>query len=283
MVTSCQLEITEDEFQKFAELIYNQAGIRLKDTKKYLLKSRLNQRLQRLNISRFQNYYDRVLSDSTGREISYLLEAISTNVTSFFREPKHFDYLKNTVIPEILDGYNSSSENSYIHFWSTACSTGQEPYSMAMDFADAVGDMHQYDFRILGTDISRKALRSARQGVYSKSEIADLDSSLRSRYFKEFDDGGESKVRIKDFLRERLSFGRLNLTKTEYPFSRKFDAIFCRNVTIYFDEPVIQKLINRLEQYLKPNGYLFMGHSESLAGIDHDLEYEQATVYRRTT
>lgn len=275
------LNISANEFQKLADLIYQHAGIRLKDTKKNLVKSRLRKRVDTLDLSSFEEYYNKILDDRTGQELSYLLQAISTNVTSFFREQKHFDYLEDHIIPEMLEKYNQSSERTYIHLWSSACSTGQEPYSMAISLLENITNPQNYRLKVLGTDISREALQSARRGVYRMEDVEDINDLVRNRYFESFKDNGTSKVRIKTKVRNLVKFGYLNLNGKKFPFSKKFDVIFCRNVTIYFDKPVVQKLINRFEEYLKNDGYLFMGHSESLAGIDHDLTFREATIYQK--
>ncbi|MFB6345305.1 MAG: protein-glutamate O-methyltransferase CheR [bacterium] len=281
MASQKQLEISSDEFRKISELIYKHAGIRLKDTKKSLVKSRLKKRVRDLGLSSFQEYYDRVTGDRTGQELSFLLQAISTNVTSFFREQKHFDFMESQVVPEMVEKYNTSSDRTYIHLWSSACSTGQEPYTMAISLLESLPDPDNFRTKILGTDISPEALRSAKKGIYRMKDVEDVDRMIQNRYFDTVEHEGQKKVRVKDKVREMVKFGRLNLNNGEFPFSKKFDVIFCRNVTIYFDKPVVQTLINRFERYLKDGGYLFMGHSESLAGIDHDLEFVQATIYRK--
>lgn len=281
MASRQQLDISSEEFRKIAELIYNHAGIRLKDTKKNLVKSRLKKRLRNLDLESFEEYYDRVTGDKTGQELSFLLQAISTNVTSFFREQKHFDFLESQAVPEILDRYNTSQERTYIHLWSAACSTGQEPYSMAISLLESLPNVENYRTRILGTDISQEALRSAKRGVYHPKDVEDVDQFIRDRYFETVRHDGERMVRVKENVRNLVKLGNLNLNNGSFPFSKKFDVIFCRNVTIYFDKPVVQRLINRFERHLKDGGYLFMGHSESLAGIDHNLEFLQATIYRK--
>lgn len=273
-------DISDSEFQKLADLIYKHAGIRLKDTKKNLVKSRLKKRLKKLELDNFKQYHDRVLEDQTGKELSFLLQAISTNVTSFFREQKHFDFLEDRVVPEVLDQYNTTSERTYIHLWSAACSTGQEPYSMAISLLENVSNPSNYRIKVLGTDISHEALRSARRGVYREKDVEDMDKIVRDRYFEKIQKNGETMYRIKTRVRNLVKYGHLNLNGRSFPFSKKFDVIFCRNVTIYFDKPVVQNLINRFERYIKSGGYLFMGHSESLAGIDHNLDFVQATIYR---
>jgi chemotaxis protein methyltransferase CheR len=275
------IDISQQEFQQIADLIYKHAGIKLKDTKRQLVKSRLKKRLNTLDIDNFSTYYDRVVEDNTGQELSYLLQAISTNVTSFFREENHFDYMEQNVIPELLDRYNSTQERTYIHMWSAACSTGQEPYTMAINLLENIPNPENYRIRILGTDISGEALNSAKRAVYRMKDVEDVPRMIRNRYFETVNDGGEKKVRVKKRVRDLVKFGHLNLNANQFPFSRKFDVIFCRNVTIYFDEPVVQRLLNKFQEYMKNDAYLFMGHSESLAGIDHDLTFKKATVYQK--
>lgn len=281
MASGQQLDITTEEFQKIADLIYKHAGIKLKDTKRQLVRSRLKKRLRKLEINNFSDYYQRVQSDQTGEELSYLLQAISTNVTSFFREEKHFDYMREVIIPELLEKYNTTSERTYLHFWSAACSTGQEPYTMAITLLENIPNPENYRIRILGTDISREALQSAKRGVYRMKDVEDVPQMIRDRYFNTVTVNGERKVQVTEEVREMVTYGYLNLNGNDFPFSKKFDLIFCRNVTIYFDNPVVQKLINKFERHMKSDGYLFMGHSESLAGIDHNLSFKKATIYQK--
>ena len=280
-VENDKLQISDKEFQQLSKLIYKEAGINLSDNKKSLVISRLRTRLSTLGLGSFSEYYDKVLNDETGTELSVLLDAISTNVTSFFREYNHFEFLQDTVIPELTEQYNTSRERSYIHWWSSASSTGQEPYSMAISWLESVDRPARYNFKLLATDISNPALEEAREAVYQEKELSKINPATKNQYFTKARDYGSGYYKVCQPVRDLVTFGRLNLNQNRFPFDRKFDLIFCRNVTIYFDQPIVQKLINKFERNLKSGGYLFMGHSESLAGIDSGLSFIEPTIYQK--
>lgn len=274
------VQISDKEFKKLSQLIYKHSGIRLKDTKKGLVRSRLRSRLQELELNSFEEYIDRVFKDQTGQELSRLMEAISTNVTSFFREADHFEFLRREVLPDIEKKFKQR-HNTYCHFWSAACSTGQEPYTLAITLQEAINKISFYDVKVLGTDISEQAVRTARRGVYPPKAVDGVNDVIVRRYFDYFTTpAGERKIRVKPALKKMTRFGILNLNRSEaFPFSKKFDVIFCRNVLIYFDNPVVERLMKKFYRYLKPGGYLFVGHSESLTRVNHPFDYVKATIY----
>lgn len=275
------VQLSDEEFRSLANLIYQQAGIRLKDNKKQLLRSRLKNRLRELELESFDEYFRIIRQDDSGRELNVLLDAISTNVTSFYRESAHFDFMSSTVIPELLENYNSNEKHTYIHLWSAACSTGQEPYTMAINLHENIPNPQGYNIKILATDLADKVLEEAARGVYDEGDVEDVNPMVVNRHFDKFEQNGESKVRVKDHIRNLIRFGKLNLNRKEYPFTKRFDVIFCRNVMIYFDSDVMQQVVNQFEDNLKSGGYLFVGHSESLAGINHGLDYVEPTIYQK--
>lgn len=277
-----KLQISNREFKNIAKLLYEHAGIALKDSKKSLVRSRLRKRLRELDMDSFEEYYDRVTGDKSGKELSYLVDALSTNVTSFFRENKHFEFIKKEIFPR-LEKKLKSAPGKHIHFWSAACSTGQEPYSMAITFLENFPRANMRDIKILGTDISREAVQTARRGVYPRKVVKDVNPLLVKKYFKSFtNDEGRRMVQVKDIVKDFVRFGILNLNRDKkFPFNKKFDVIFSRNVMIYFDNPVVERLVNRFYRYLKNDGYLFVGHSESLTRIQHNFDYVKATIYRK--
>ncbi len=272
--------LSEDLFTKFSTLVYNECGINLHDGKKALLQARLNKRLRARSMSSYKTYYDHLVSSDGKGELLHFLDSISTNLTYFFRESQHFDFLTENVLPEIFQ--NGSSLNSQrVRFWSAGCSTGEEPFGLAISALEHVRDLHKRDFRILATDISTRVLNTACQGVYAESKMERVPPSCRARYFQKVQGAdGEGAWQVGPLLRKIVSFRRLNL-KEPYPFQGPFQCIFCRNVMIYFDKKTQESLIQRMCQYLSPGGYFFVGHSESLTGLIHPLAYVRPAVYRK--
>ncbi len=209
-------------------------------------------------------------------EIVNLLDAISTNVTYFFREDKHFDFLTSTVIPELESTKKRGLERE-IRIWSAGCSTGEEPYSLAITFAENIA-LENRDFRILATDLSTNVLSHARKGVYDKERLRNVSGALLKKYFSGNRDG--SRFRVHEKLASYIKFARLNLMH-DFPFKNRFDCIFCRNVMIYFDRQTQGQLVNKFSSFLNPGGYLMIGHSESLTNVKHDLVYVQPSLYRK--
>jgi chemotaxis protein methyltransferase CheR len=201
-----------------------------------------------------------VKADPDGEEMVQLLDAISTNVTSFFREPAHFDR-----IAELFAGWLKQGQRRF-RFWSAACSTGEEPYTLAMTLAEVLGGQ-DVDLKILATDISTKVLQKAADGAYPESKLTGIPAGLRGRYLERESAGGEPIWRMKDSIRNRIVFKRFNLSTPPFPMQGPMDVVLCRNVMIYFDNQVRQGLINEIHRLLKPGGYLMVGHSESLTGI----------------
>lgn len=275
------IEINDSEFKKIAKLIYDYSGIHLQESKKHLVRSRLRQRLTDLNLDSFEQYSKRVLKDKTGKELSYLIQAISTNVTSFFRGPQHFEFIENTVLPRVVRRLRSSA-NEYAHFWSAACSTGQEPYSLAITLLENFDNISNFDLKILATDISQEVVKTAKRGVYEKKHLKNVSQEIVDRYFTQFQNpDGEARFKVKKPVRKLVRFGTLNLKKQTFPFSKKFDLIFSRNVLIYFDGAMTQNLAKKYYRNLRPGGNLILGHSESLTRVDHDFEFEEATIYKK--
>lgn len=258
---SIQLVLTDEEYGLFAGLIYSLSGINLGSNKKELVKARLMKRMRALGLESYRRYYEYVLADKTGAEVESLLNAVSTNVTSFFRESQHFSLLSSVVIPEIERAKQRKAEKS-LRIWSCASSSGEEIYSILMTVCEALRIKDFWDIKVLGTDISTRALEAARRAEYSPDRARGIPPHYLERYFDRTPGGYTVKKRLRDMA----VFGRLNLMRESYPFQGKFDAIFCRNVMIYFDKETQAALVERLYRYLEPGGYLFIGHSESLLG-----------------
>ncbi len=263
----------ESTFNKFRELVYQKSGISLGNGKEALVSARISKRMRALEINDFREYLKFVTQDKSGKEIVQLLDMISTNVTSFFRESNHFDFLK-TIVSEWL-----SQGQRRFRFWSAACSTGEEPYTMAMILSETVTG-NSVDMKILATDISTRVLDKCREGTYEGEKLKSIPPNFKERYFKQQrNDNGETIHLVNGALKNLIVFKRLNLSTHPFPMRGPFDVIFCRNVMIYFDNDLRSSLLGEMYRLLKPNGYLMVGHSESLTGIACDFRTLQPSVY----
>jgi chemotaxis protein methyltransferase CheR len=271
----CEIPLSDEIFGLFQNLIYKTAGIRLSSQKKGLLSSRLLRRLKKLGIDSLHEYYRMVEDDSD--ELVEMLNCISTNTTHFFRENHHFEYLKNKTMPELL---RIKSSEKTIRIWSAGCSTGEEPYSIAITLCEALGDMRGWDIKVLATDISTKVLDAAWSGIYEYEAVSDMPEDIVRRYFLRGTGENIGKVKVRDFLKDMIRFRRLNLKEGAYPFKRKFDVIFCRNVMIYFDEGMKQHVLSMFHRHLSDSGYLFLGHSETMLG-SNGFKPVFITVYKK--
>lgn len=266
-------------FQQFSHLVYEQCGINLHDGKKALLQARLNKRLRLTGIGSYEEYFKFITSSENGSEFIHFLDSVSTNLTYFFRESQHFEFLEQVALPELIEKKRKNRE-SRIRIWSAGCSTGEEPYSLAMCVLALLPDMPKWDFRILATDISTRALEAASNGIYSDDKVQKIPPALRQLNFRKISNGnGKAEYEIAPHLKRIITFHRLNL-KDHYPFKGSFDFIFCRNVMIYFDKKTQEELVNKMASFLSPGGFLFVGHSESLTGLAHKLTYVRPAVYR---
>lgn len=273
-------ELSDSLFRKFSELIYETVGINLHEGKKPLLQARLSKRLRATGIKSFEEYYKYVTTPHNFAEFINFIDAISTNLTYFFREEQHFIFLEEVALPEIISRKEKQGDRR-LRMWSAACSTGEEPYSIAMcvlEYLEKRRTKYSWDFKILATDISTRVLRIAIEGMYSEDRIQKIPPILRHKYFEKMLKNEEYMYRVVKDLKDIVVFRRLNL-KDPYPFKGPFDVIFCRNVMIYFDKLTQQDIITKMISYLETGGYFFVGHSESLAGLKHDLVYVRPAVY----
>lgn len=270
------IELTDGEFIKISRLIYDLCGIRLTDAKKELVKARLGKRLRSGSFKSFHDYYEHVLRDESGKELILLLDSIVTNFTFFFRERKHFEYLQSEFIPSMI----TRKKNKKIRFWSAGCSSGEEPYSILITLLETIGDPLDWDIKIYATDLSTRVLKTAQLGIYPIEKVQDLPPYILKKYFLKGTQEWENFLKIKDYLKSYIQFQRLNLTEP-FPFKEKFDCIFCRNVMIYFDKKIQAELVNRFYEYINPGGVLIIGHSESLAGIEHPFLYVKPSIYKK--
>lgn len=275
---SQHIELTEGEFQKISRLVYDQCGIHLSEGKRELVKARLGKRIRNGSFKSFHDYYQHVLKDPSGEELIHLLDSIATNYTFFFREQKHFDCLRSEIVPELIG--RKKDRGRKLRFWSAACSSGEEPYSIAMTLLDVIEHPFVWDISVLGTDISTKALKVAESGIFPKDRIQSIAPSLTQKCFLKGENDWRDYVKVKDEVRKLIRLRRLNLMEP-FSFSEPFDCIFCRNVMIYFDKKTQADLVNRLYECLEDGGFLLIGHSESLTGIKHSFRYVRPSVYRK--
>ncbi len=276
------LSLSDEMFFLFSDLIYRAAGIKLNVQKKSLLISRLMKRLKKHNMDSFTEYYKKVKADE--EELVEMLNCISTNTTKFFREKHHFEYLKNKVMPELL---KNKADERIIRIWSAGCSTGEEPYSITIAVCEALKEFgvkssELWDIKILATDISTKVLRTADAGIYEYEQLPEeIPKEIISRYFLKGNKENEGLIKVKDFIRDKIRFRRLNLKDGEYPLKRSFDVIFCRNVMIYFDDGMKRHVVSKFHQHLSDRGHLFLGHSETVFDREQ-LVPTYITVYKKS-
>ncbi len=269
-----QCEISEEEYELVRKLIYERAGINLGDNKHHLVQARLAKRIRLGKFNGFKEYFEYLKSDESGKEIANLIDVISTNTTYFFREPEHFEFLYNSVKQNILERWN---KGYVVRIWSAACSSGQEPYSIAMVMRDLLSGFSGVSVKILATDIATSVLDKAKEGRYKTSEL----SRIAKKYHKYLVKIDEDTFEVGSVVKELITFAKLNLVHSQYPFKYGFDYVFCRNVMIYFDRSTQELVVNKMAGHIKPGGYLIVGHSESLNGIKHPLKYIKPTIYQK--
>jgi len=273
--------MSKADYFRLSKLIHDCCGIKLPPAKKTMLEGRLRKRLNALGMDSFGTYCDYIFSSEGAlAEHVYMFNAVTTNKTDFFREPDHFDFLSARVLPELLDLYGLGSRRS-LNVWSAGCSTGEEPYTLAMVLSEFTGKRPPFRFSILATDISTKVLELAACGIYDCEKAEPIPKPLRKKYLMKSKDKDRGLVRIVPELRSAVRFERLNLMDENYGIGEPMGIIFCRNVIIYFDRSTQERLLNRLAGHLIPGGYLFMGHSESLHRMDLPFVPIATTIYRK--
>ncbi len=265
-----ECELTAPQFTRITTMLYEHAGIRMREGKEGLVRARLAKRLRTLGLPDFDAYLSFVQSEPSKAEFAEMIDALTTNKTSFLREVSHFDYLREQVLPSL---------NGPVRIWSAGCSTGEEPYTLAMLLNDAYGADASRRVKILATDISRRVLAQAKAGRYPAEVMSDVPAPWMQRYWsKRQDESGRPVSEAAPSLRSLVQFAKLNLME-HWPMQGPFDAILCRNVMIYFEKATQQKLVERYWALLRPGGHLFVGHSESLTGLTHRFRYVQPAVY----
>lgn len=278
-IISGDFELTDRDFDTIRNLVLRHTGINLTPAKRQLVYSRLGKRLRQLGMSTFSEYCDLIQGDEADSELTNFINQITTNLTSFYREPHHFDILKNKVLPELMR-IKSRSDDQKIRIWSAGCSTGEEPYTIAMTVMDSVPRPSYVPVKILATDLDTNVLEKAAGGIYSDDRVKDLPREIVSKWFMRGKGTNAGVVRVSETLRNMITFRQLNLMES-WPMKHKMDVIFCRNVVIYFDKKTQEKLFYRYANIMADGGYLFIGHSESLHRVTDRFESLGGTVYRK--
>lgn len=269
-------KLSKKDFNRLSEFIYENFGIKMPPAKHIMLQSRLQKRLRALQIPDFSEYVSYVFSKKGISEIIHMIDVVSTNKTDFYREAQHFDFLTNTILPELFD-YN---KQRFVKCWSAGCSSGEEVYTLAIVLNEFARLHSGLDYSILGTDISTIVLQKAISAVYAEEKVAMIPLDIKKRYMLKSKDREKPTVRINKNLRQKVSFARLNFMDNSYNIADNFDIIFCRNVLIYFDRKTQENVINKLCRHLKKGGYFFLGHSESVTGLNVPLTQVKPTVFR---
>jgi chemotaxis protein methyltransferase CheR len=272
-----EFEFGDDDFQALRKLVREVTGISLSEQKRELVYGRLARRLRALNLRTFREYRA-LLSQDDGRELVQFCNAITTNLTAFFREPHHFEHLKKDVLGELL---KKPPANRRVRIWSAGCSTGEEPYSIAMSVLEAVPDIERWDIRILATDLDSDVLEKARRGIYTADRLQTLSPERRQRFFEPCSGTREPSFQVRPEVARLLTVKQLNLMHP-FPMKGPLDVVFCRNVVIYFDKDTQRELVARLSRLQRPGDLLFLGHSETLFKVSTDYTLIGRTIYRRS-
>ena len=262
-----------EHFKFVQNIVHDKAGIVLSEIKRDMVYGRLVRRLRALNIATFDEYL-RLIRKENSQESVEFINSITTNLTSFFRENHHFEFLKKKAIPEFI---NESKKR--VRIWSAGCSTGEEPYSLSITLADLASKTYGMDIKILATDLDSQVVATAQQGIYKEDRLQGIPKSIVNKWFNAVHTHSEKMMQVSSKLQEYIQFNQLNLMN-DWPMKGKFDIIFCRNVVIYFNKNTQRKLFDRYANYLNPNGYLIVGHSESLHGVTNRFDLLGKTIYQ---
>lgn len=271
-----EFRLGDEEFAFLRAVVKEQTGINLSEAKRELVYSRLSKRLRQLQLRDFGEYCALLQAGDEG-ELVCMVNALTTNLTAFFRENHHFEYLRDRLLPELL---SRNAAKRRLRFWSAGCSTGQEPYSMAMVLAESLPADGGWDVRVLATDLDTDVLETGRAGIYSEDRVSMIARDRLRRWFRRGRNAQAGKVRVVPELQRMVSFKQLNLMHP-WPMRGPFDAIFCRNVLIYFDKPTQRQLVERFADLLEADGCLFLGHSESLHNVSDRFRLVGTTIYRK--
>ncbi len=279
--TSGPVVLSDPDFHRLAGFIEGELGIRMPYTKRIMLESRLQKRLRRFGFDSYTKYVDFVFSkEGRESELINMIDAVTTNKTDFFREADHFDFLVGRILPaaEAKDGAGIARPFSV---WSAGCSTGEEPYTIAMVLEERKAVDPRFSYHIFASDLSTQVLDKAREAVYEEEKAAVVPLSFKKKYMLRSKDKDKSLVRMKGEIRAKVRFDRINFMDERYPVSEAFDVVFCRNVIIYFDRQVQESILRKLCAHIRPGGWLILGHSETLTGMEMPLKGIAPTIYER--
>lgn len=271
-----EFDFTDSHFSQIRQFVTAQTGIVLADAKKDMVYGRLSKRVRKAFAGNFDDFCH-AITDGDLDEQDFLINAITTNLTAFFRENHHFEYLRDRVVPELLKQNKSTKK---IRIWSAGCSTGEEPYSIAIALREAIPHSSDWDIKILATDLDANVVAHGQEGIYTFERVHDLDARRQRKWFQRGKDDNAGLVRVKPELRDMIHFKRLNLLH-DWPMKGPFDVIFCRNVVIYFDKKTQTELFERYANILIPGGHLFIGHSESLYKVSDRYTSLGHTIYQQ--
>lgn len=274
-----EFRMTKDDFDTISDMIRQNTGIQLSERKQDMVYARLSRRLRALGMTQFDQYLRFVSTPEGSQELVQLVNALTTNLTKFFREPHHLDHLRDVVLPEAVE-QSGPGRKGRLRIWSAGCSTGQEPYSIAIAMQESPANLAGWDNRILATDLDTQVLEKGAAGIYDARDIEQLDPARKKWFSPEKSEKGDYVIDAS--LRKLVAFKKLNLMGN-WPMKGPFDAIFCRNVMIYFDKPTQSKLVDRYANLLKPNGYLYVGHSEVLLSAQTQFRALGHTIYQKVT
>lgn len=279
------IQITDDEFNFVKELMHKETGIFLADHKKIMVQSRLNSRARFHKMASVSDYIRALRADRKffNSELTELINRITTNKTDFFRENHHFEFLKNVFFPSLEEKADKTGRKT-LRIWSSASSTGEEPYSIAITCAEYFALKPGWDIKIYASDIDTNVVKTAQEGIYKPDRLEPISEALKRKYFlrvKDLSGKDEDLYHVKPELKSMLEFRKINLLETPYPFIEKMDCVFCRNVIIYFDKPTQKKIFESFEKVLKDRGLLIIGHSETLFGISEAYKFLGHTVYQK--
>jgi chemotaxis protein methyltransferase CheR len=273
--------LSEHDFNRLTRLIHEYSGITIVAAKRIMLEGRIGRRVNALELNGFREYCDYLFSSrGMQEELTPMIDAVSTNKTDFFREPTHFDFLREKAVLSLRKTHDAGITRKF-NIWSSACSSGEEPYTMSMVLAEIAATDSQFQYAVYATDISTRVLNIAQTAIYSHETVEPIPLALRKKYLLKSRDKDQGLVKIAPTIRDKVSFRKLNLMDATYGMKHPMDVIFCRNVIIYFDRPTQKAIIHKLCSNLIPGGYLIMGHSETLTNMKINLQYVAASAYQK--
>jgi chemotaxis protein methyltransferase CheR len=268
--------LSDRDFRKLSDHIQQCYGVKMPPQKKLMLQCRLRKRLNALNIKTYKEYLELIFKENSHEEIQKMIDVVTTHKTDFFREKVHFDFINETIVPELV-----KRKNNTINVWSAGCSTGEEPYTMAISLSEAQANGREFDYKISASDISYESVQIAKKGVYRMDKVASIPMSIKKKYFLKNKDPKKPLAKVVKQLQERINFFTLNLLDKDYSVKEHFDIILCRNTLIYFERKTQEQVLSQLTRRLKSKGYLIIGHCESIIGMNLPLTQIKPTIFQR--